>query len=81
MREKSPSQAYDRIKENVRSEFGDRFLVLFQEDMTGKPFFALVPNTQAANKPNNTKLTRPGLALGLLIATIFYYYRSGSRNC
>ncbi len=72
LREKSPSQAYDRIKENVRLEFGDRFLVLFQEDMTGKPFFALVPNTQtAANKPNNTKLTRPGLALGLLIATIY----------
>ncbi|WP_009633509.1 site-2 protease family protein [Synechocystis sp. PCC 7509] len=72
LREKSPSQAYDRIKENVRLEFGDRFLVLFQEDMTGKPFFALVPNTQAAaNKRKNDKLTRPGLALGLLIATIY----------
>ncbi|MBW4665456.1 MAG: site-2 protease family protein [Chroococcus sp. CMT-3BRIN-NPC107] len=72
LREKSPSQAYDRIKENVRVEFGDRFLVLFQEDPNGKPFFALVPNVQAgANKRNNSKLTRPGLALGLLIATIY----------
>ncbi len=71
LREKSPSQAYARIKENVRSEFGDRFLVLFQEDSTGKPFFALVPNTQTANKSRNTKVTRPGLALGLLIATIY----------
>jgi membrane-associated protease RseP (regulator of RpoE activity) len=71
LREKSPSQAYDRIKENVQAEFGDRFLVLFQEDRTGKPFFALVPNTQAANKRNNTKITRPGLAIGLLIATIY----------
>ncbi len=70
LREKSSSQAYQRIKENVQAEFGDRFLVLFQEDITGKPFFALVPNTQAVNKSNNTKLTRPGLALGLLILTI-----------
>ena len=72
LREKSSSQAYDRIKQNVQAEFGDRFLVLFQEDMTGKPFFALVPNTQAApNKRSNNKITRPGLALGLLIATIY----------
>lgn len=72
LREKSPSQAYDRIKENVRVEFGDRFLVLFQEDQNGKPFFALVPNSQAAGtKSNKSKLTRPGLALGLLIATIY----------
>ena len=70
LKEKSSSQAYDRIKESVRAEFGDRFLVLFQEDSTGKPFFALVPNPQAASKPKNNKITRPGLALGLLIATI-----------
>jgi len=69
LREKSSSQAYQRIKENVQAEFGDRFLVLFQEDITGKPFFALVPNTQSA-KSSNTKLTRPGLALGLLILTV-----------
>ncbi len=71
LREKSSSQAYERIKKNVRSEFGDRFLVLFQEDTAGKPFFALVPNAQAAANKRNNKLTRPGLALGLLIATIY----------
>lgn len=72
LREKSSTQAYDRIKENVQAQFGDRFVVLFQEDLTGKPFFALVPNPQnAANRRNNTKLTRPVLALGLLIATLY----------
>lgn len=72
LREKSSAQAYQRIKENVQAQFGDRFVVLFQEDMTGKPFFALVPNPQAAaNRRNNTKLTRPVLALGLLVATLY----------
>jgi len=72
LREKSSDQAYQRIKENVQAQFGDRFVVLFQEDMTGKPFFALVPNPQtAANRRNNAKLTRPVLALGLLVATLY----------
>ncbi len=68
-----PGEAYQRIKENIDAEFGDRFLLIFQEGMNGKPFFVLVPNTQAAkeaNAPQKQKLTRPGLALFLVAATL-----------
>ncbi|MEY2977521.1 MAG: site-2 protease family protein [Prochlorotrichaceae cyanobacterium] len=41
-----PSEAYTRIQTNISQRFGDRFLVLLQENWTGKPFFALVPNVQ-----------------------------------
>ncbi|MDJ0706572.1 MAG: site-2 protease family protein, partial [Leptolyngbyaceae cyanobacterium MO_188.B28] len=68
----SSGVAYRTIKENIEAQFGDRFLIIFQEGFNGKPFFALVPNPQA--KENKTKekalrndaLTRPGLALALL---------------
>ncbi len=66
----SPTQAYDTVRQNIRQHFGDRFLVLFQEGLQGKPVFALVPNPQAEGdraKP----LARPGLALGLLLVTLF----------
>ncbi|WP_026731033.1 site-2 protease family protein [Fischerella sp. PCC 9605] len=67
-----PAEAYQRIKENIEAQFGDRFLLVFQEGLNGKPFFVLVPNTQAAkaNTPQKERLTRPGLALLLLIATL-----------
>lgn len=64
-----PTVAYERIRENIQAEFGDRFLVVFQESGDNKPFFALVPNPQAVNN-QRAKLTRPGLALGLLAATL-----------
>jgi len=53
---------------NIEAQFGDRFLVVFQEGVNGKPFFALVPNlpVQRSTQP----LTRPVLALGLLVATL-----------
>lgn len=41
-----PSVAYQRIQQNVKARFGDRFLVLLQENFQGQPFFALVPNPQ-----------------------------------
>ena len=66
----SPEAAYKTIQENVESLFRDRFLVMLQEGINGKPFFALVPNPQANEasvKP--AKLTRPLLAIGLLLAT------------
>ncbi len=82
----SPEVAYKTIRENVESHFGDRFLVVFQEGLNGKPFFALVPNPQA-QPPNQSPqqalsqaqaeskeakaVWRPGLALGLLVATLF----------
>jgi len=68
------SAAYQQIKANIERQFGDRFLVIFQEGMNGKPFFVLVPNPQAAkqnNQRDSEKITRPGLALLLLVATLF----------
>ncbi|KOR35269.1 site-2 protease family protein [Planktothricoides sp. FACHB-1370] len=38
--------AYAKIKQNIEAKFGDRFLVIFQEDFNGKPLFVLVPNPQ-----------------------------------
>lgn len=70
----TPEVAYRTIRENVESRFGNRFLILFQEGLNGKPFFALVPNPHlnTASKPaGSDRLYRPGLALGLLLATLF----------
>lgn len=68
----APAVAYEKIRENIEQSFGDRFLVLLQEDINKKPFFALVPNPQkGAARQSQQKLTRPILALGLLLATVF----------
>jgi membrane-associated protease RseP (regulator of RpoE activity) len=77
----SPNVAYDTVSDNVKSHFGDRFLVVFQEGLNGKPFFALVPNPQSAKaaeaetdqvrKKQSEPLARPGLAIALLITTLF----------
>lgn len=67
----TPTVAYDTVKENIRRHFGDRFLVLFQEGLQGKPVFALVPNPQVEKGDRSQTLTRPGLALGLLLVTLF----------
>ncbi|MEH2061162.1 MAG: site-2 protease family protein [Nostoc sp.] len=69
------SNAYQQIKTNIEAQFGDRFLLIFQEGLDDKPFFVLVPNAQAAKDKNTPrrdqeKLTRPGLALLLLAATL-----------
>ena len=69
----SPTVAYNTVRENIETHFGKRFLVVFQEGLNGKPFFALVPNPER-QKPHSArpeKLARPGIALGLLIATLF----------
>ncbi|PSF38310.1 site-2 protease family protein [Aphanothece hegewaldii CCALA 016] len=69
-----PEDAYNTVKGNVEKEFGDRFLVLFQESLQGQPFFALVSNPWAKNENQDLekeKLTRPFLALGLLLITLF----------
>ena len=84
-----PSEAYHRIQTNINDRFGDRFLVLLQENWTGKPFFALVPNIQAQvpakmrvkmpvvtpqrklSEADPSSFYRPGLALGLLLITLF----------
>lgn len=68
----SPTEAYQKIKANIEAQFGDRFLVIFQEGFNNKPFFILAPNTQAAKADtrNPEQLTRPGLALLLLLGTL-----------
>lgn len=60
-----PEVAYQRVKENVETTFGDRFLVLFQESLQGQPFFALVSKAPQSAEP----ITRPGFALNLLLLT------------
>jgi membrane-associated protease RseP (regulator of RpoE activity) len=69
----SPTEAYETVRTNISNNFGDRFLVVFQESISGQPVFALVPNpkAQVEAKQQAKKLTRPGLALGLLIVTLF----------
>ncbi|MDY7048659.1 MAG: site-2 protease family protein [Microcystis panniformis WG22] len=67
-----PEEAYQVIKNNVEKVFGDRFLLLFQESFQGQPFFALVANPwqQKTETIETEKITRPLLALGLLLLTI-----------
>ncbi len=73
----APDVAYRTIRENIEVQFGDRFLIVFQEGLNGKPFFALVPNPQVRAKSRNdlptaTKAShRPLVAIALLVATLF----------
>jgi membrane-associated protease RseP (regulator of RpoE activity) len=69
----SPEVAYNTIRDNIEVHFSDRFLVVFQEGLNGKPFFVLVPNPQsrAVNASRAERSTfRPGLAIGLFLATL-----------
>jgi membrane-associated protease RseP (regulator of RpoE activity) len=69
------------VRENIEAEFGDRFFVIFQESLNGKPFFALVPNPQAQPKDGRASepVTRPFLALGLLLITLFTTTIAGAK--
>ncbi len=70
----NPDVAYKTVKENVEEKFGDRFLLIFQEGLKNQPFFALVPNPWSKSTPSKLSqepLRRPGLAVGLLIVTLF----------
>lgn len=71
--------AYATIQENVCSHFGDRFLVLLQEGLNGKPFFVLVPNPRKSElgKDTRSSLTRPGLAITLLGLTLVTTFLAG----
>jgi membrane-associated protease RseP (regulator of RpoE activity) len=76
----SPTEAYETVQTNIRNNFGDRFLVVFQESLSGQPVFALVPNpkAQADVRQPPKKLARPGLALGLLLVTLFTTMAAGA---
>ncbi|HEY9828765.1 MAG TPA: site-2 protease family protein, partial [Stenomitos sp.] len=48
-----PEVAYQTIRQNIQTEFGDRFLVLFQPNADKQPYFALVANPYAStSKPS-----------------------------
>jgi membrane-associated protease RseP (regulator of RpoE activity) len=63
----TPEVAYKAVQENVQREFGDRFLVLFQEGTQQKPVFAIVPNPQASPELRQLQqqFDRPSLGIGL----------------
>lgn len=68
----NPEEAYKVVQQNIKSLFGDRFLLIFRETLNGKPFFALVPNPyQASGKKEQGEIFRPGLALGLAVVSLF----------
>ncbi len=64
----SPEAAYKTIWKNIQQQFNDRFLLVFQEGLDGKPFFTLVPNTLLAQR--RSFRSRPWVALALLAATL-----------
>ncbi|MCZ0899128.1 site-2 protease family protein, partial [Microcoleus sp. HI-ES] len=78
----NPEAAYQAIRENVERLFGDRFLVVFQNSLSGQPFFAIVPNPshQSGETPVKTEsVTRPFFALALLLITVFTTTLVGTR--
>ncbi|MFM2430491.1 MAG: hypothetical protein RLZZ511_1704 [Cyanobacteriota bacterium] len=66
------AEAYKKIQENVRSEFGDRFLVLLQEGQNRKPIFAIVTNPQLtpAGQLLQQSFDRPAWGIGLALLSI-----------
>jgi membrane-associated protease RseP (regulator of RpoE activity) len=67
-----PEVAYQTVRTNVEEQFGDRFLVVFQEGANGKPFFALVTNPygrQSEIADRSDTPLRPLLAITLAAAT------------
>lgn len=78
----NPEAAYQAIRENVQRHFGDRFLVIFQNSLSGQPFFAIVPNPsrESGEIPVKTEsLTRPFFALALVLITVFTTTLVGAR--
>ncbi len=78
----NPEAAYQAIRENVQKHFGDRFLVIFQNSLSGQPFFAIVPNPsrQSGETPVKTEsVTRPFFALALVLITVFTTTLVGAR--
>ena len=78
----NPEAAYQAIRENVERLFGDRFLVVFQNSLSGQPFFAIVPNPshQSGETPvKNESVTRPFFALALVLITVFTTTLVGER--
>ncbi|MFQ3584476.1 MAG: site-2 protease family protein [Cyanobacteriota bacterium] len=73
-----PSEAYERVQQNVENTFGNRFLLVLQEGFAGKPFFALVPNP-AARRSLTANGDLPILAMGLLLFTFWTTLSAGAQ--
>lgn len=71
-----PSEAYDRVRNNVETTFGNRFLVVLQEGLAGKPFFALVPNPSARRLEEESD--NPGLAISLFLLSVLTTLMTGA---
>ncbi len=69
-----PEIAYKTIREKIEETFGDRFLVVFQNSLQGKPFFAIVPNPYRENI-ETTLASRATISpiwlFGLLLVALF----------
>jgi membrane-associated protease RseP (regulator of RpoE activity) len=65
----APDVAYHKIETKIHECFGDRFLVVLQEDFKGQPFFVLVPNPQRQRQRDD--LSQPAIALALAAITLF----------
>ncbi|MDY7022493.1 MAG: site-2 protease family protein [Cyanobacteriota bacterium] len=69
-----PEVVYQTIRDKIEARFGDRFIIVFQNDLNDKPFFALVPNPyleKSRTITRNDPLNRPLLALALVVITLF----------
>ncbi|MGB3405170.1 MAG: site-2 protease family protein [Microcoleaceae cyanobacterium] len=69
-----PEIAYKTIREKVEDQFGDRFVIVLQNDFNNRPFFAVVLNPYRRNRSidsNSDPLNRPLLAMALLLITVF----------
>jgi len=77
----NPERAYTSVRENIESKFGDRFLVVFQEDRQDRPFFLLAPNPKATDNPHPIAVAattrnrefheRPWVAFGMFVICLF----------
>ncbi|NEQ50186.1 MAG: site-2 protease family protein [Leptolyngbya sp. SIO3F4] len=57
-----PAIAHSTVQQNVRSQFGEKFLVVLQEERNGHPVFTLVPQ-----KPQSESSQKSGWLLSLVL--------------
>jgi membrane-associated protease RseP (regulator of RpoE activity) len=63
--------AYSTVKQNIQALFGDRFYILFQYSLsTGKPFFAVVPQTPPLKESKSRRWLEYIAALVLLLLAL-----------
>jgi membrane-associated protease RseP (regulator of RpoE activity) len=69
-----PEIAYKTIRDKVENQFGDRFVIVLQNDFNNRPFFAVVLNPYRRHRSTDSSsdpLNRPLLAIALLLITVF----------